>query len=191
MEIITAPHQTLRAKSKPITVVDHKVQQFLQDLKETLAVKQKPAGVGLAANQVNRKLRVFAMREVEPNQENILQVPVKLIINPEITTHSKGRTLGSNPEEPELEGCLSIPGIYGPVPRWEWVEVSFQRIKDGQLVNQNRKFTGYQARIVQHETDHLNGILFVDHLLEHDMPAYIEEEQGLAELKPRSILKVY
>ncbi|MBD3250436.1 MAG: peptide deformylase [Candidatus Pacebacteria bacterium] len=203
MKIITAPHQTLRAKAKPVKKLDQKVYQFLNELETMLTNKQDPPGVGLAAPQVDQSWRVFAVRPVsQRGQEN---VPPVLMINPRIIDHSSNRVLGANPEEPDLEGCLSIPNIYGPVPRWSWVELEYQVIEQGvkknsqknttppnnRLAKKTKKFEDFTARIIQHELDHLDGILFTDHLLKYDLPAYISSGDELTELTNRSILEVY
>ncbi len=191
MKIITAPHQTLRAKAAPITKLDNKTIKFLNNLKKTLDKQRNPTGVGLAGNQVNKKLRAFAIREINADKNQVETVSIQVIINPKIIKHSESTSLGRNEEEPDLEGCLSVPQIYGPVPRWDWVELEFQIMDNDSLVDKKKRFTDYPARVVQHELDHLNGILFTDHLLEHDLPAYIQENGELEKLEPRSILKVY
>ncbi len=192
MKIITAPHQTLRTKAKPITKLDQKIKTFLGQLEQTLVAKQDPPGVGLAGNQVNQTWMAFAIRPVEARQET-KSVPVQVFINPEIAEHSQEKSLGSNPKEPDLEGCLSVPKIYGPVKRWIWVKLHYQIWDEAQdkLVAKQQKFTNFTARIVQHELDHLNGILFTDHLLNSDYPVFLQEEQQMVELPDKSLLAAY
>lgn len=108
-------------------------------------------------------------------------------INPKIIAHSQQKTLLKETEH--FEGCLSVPKIYGPVPRWEWVEVTYQTLnKAGEIENKQEKYQGFLARVIQHEYDHLQGVLFTDHLLENNLPAYIIEKNEWVELEDREIL---
>lgn len=185
MKIITIPHPTLRQKAQPVTVVDKKLKQFISELEETLLATTKPKGVGLAAPQVDRLRRIFALN-LDRNGKAI-----RSVINPVITSHSEEVTLGPDPEEPYLEGCLSIPGIYGPVPRWQWVELEFQVIEDDRLVSKSEQFDDFAARVVQHEFDHLDGILFIDHSMKYNLPLYKENtETKKMEEFDRSLLQL-
>ena len=121
MKIITIPHKTLRETAKPVVKVDKKLLKFVNDLTATLNKTKNPKGVGLAATQVNSLQRIFAT-----NLDNEL----RSYINPAIIGHSKNIVLGPPKKEPYLEGCLSIPAIYGPVPRYEWVELEYYNIDD-------------------------------------------------------------
>ncbi len=184
MKIITAPHPTLRKKSKPIKKVDTKLLQFIKKLKQTLESAHNPEGVGLAAPQVNKSWRLFATRELDKNR-------TRLFINPTITKHSQNKELGEN-KKPQLEGCLSLPDYYAPVPRWQWVDLEFAILENDQLITKREKFIDFKARVVQHELDHLDGILFIDHSLEHDLPVYKvnEETQKLEEIVNRKLLSI-
>ncbi len=187
---MTAPHPTLRKKAAPITQVDKKTISLIEELKTTLKDQKNPAGVGLAFPQIGKSLRAFAMREAmaetDPKQTEIM-----VLINPEIIAHSSDKTLGDDEENPDLEGCLSIPNVYGPVPRWAWVKLKYQILRQNELIDQTKKFSGFPARIAQHELDHLNGILFTDYLLELNLPAYLEQEENLVTLADTSPLQVY
>jgi len=172
MEIIRVPHSTLRKKAIPVQGADKKLLRFIKELEETLAKTRKPKGVGLAAPQVDKSWRIFTIRANEP----------LTLINPIITKHSKKQTFDENKEgEPFLEGCLSIPKLWGPVPRWQWVEVEFDQISGDSgksLRKTSKKFTDFEARVVQHEYDHLEGILFTDYALELDLPVFQEQKDG-------------
>ena len=183
MKIITIPHLTLRQQAKTVSDPSNKnFQQFVKKMEKTLLKTNNPKGVGLAGPQVNKLYRVFL---------TTLENQVISYINPQIIEHSKKHTLGPDPENPKLEGCLSMPTLYGPVPRWEWVEVSYQTLKDGKVVNKKDRFEDFHARVVQHEIDHLEGILFTDYSLEYDLPVYREEKKKLVEITDRSVLKLY
>ena len=84
-----------------------------------------------------------------------------------------------------------MPGIYGPVPRWEWVEVEYEKIENGVFVPDKKKFSDFHARVVQHEIDHLDGILFTDYSLEYDLPVYIEKKNQLIEIEDRRALELF
>ncbi len=172
MKIITIPHPTLREYATEVKTVDKKLIQFIADLEATLAATVKPKGVGLAAPQVDRLKRIFTLNLDRNEKEDSL----RSLLNPVIVQHSPGQTFGPDEEDPYLEGCLSIPGIYGPVPRWEWVELEFQVIENNELFAQKETFEDFAARVVQHELDHLDGVLFTDYSLEYDLPLYTENK---------------
>lgn len=185
MNIITIPHPTLRKKAQEITILDKKMVKMIGNLGDTLINKDNPKGVGLAFPQVDKLFRVFVtyLNDGERDDKNN-----KLItfINPVITNHSQKITLGPDKKDPILEGCLSMPGIYGPVPRWEWVEVEYQEIekseKTARLKSEKGRFEGFHARVIQHELDHLEGILFTDHSLRYDLPVYQEKGKKFVEI---------
>ncbi len=168
MKIVTLPHPSLRATAQPVTAVDKQLLKFIQDLQNTLRQAINPQGVGLAATQVNAKKRIFA---------TLLNHQLRAFINPEIVDRDDKKTLGPKTDDPYLEGCLSIPGIYGPVPRYGWVKMTFQKIVDGHLITQTETFDDFAARVVQHELDHLNGVLFIDYTKQFDLPLYQEDKK--------------
>lgn len=180
MAIIEIPHPTLRQKAEPISKVDKKLLTFIAELQSTLKATKKPKGAGLAAPQVNKLWRIFATQVKEP----------RIFINPAIVKHSAEQTLGQDQKEPIMEGCLSIPRLYGPVFRWEWVTLEFDQIKNGKLVRQKEKFVDFPARVVQHELDHLNGILFTDHSLKDNLPVYQEIDPEKFEEVDREFLEM-
>lgn len=191
MKIITAPHQTLRQQAKEVSVFDKKFLRFLADLADTLLKKEKPSGVGLAAPQVNKSLRVFAAVLGEKNQASS-KPSIEFFINPKIIKHSEDKIMGLADGSERFEGCLSIPLLYGPVPRFSWVEVEYQSLTDKDLLkNKNSaipvkkkvKLEDFDARIFQHEFDHLNGILFTDRILANKLPIYVDEDGQWVEVK--------
>jgi peptide deformylase len=190
MKIIIAPHPVLRKKAKPITKVDTKIIDLIEQLRSTLKSQSDPEGVGLAFPQVNKSLRAFAFRRVL-DETDVSQIEPQVAINPEIIQHSQEKNLGTQPDQPDLEGCLSLPKLYGPVPRWTWVELKYQVLEQDQLRTKTEKFKNFSARIVQHEFDHLNGVLFTDYTLKHDLPIYLDQNGTLTELTDKTPLKVY
>jgi len=175
MQIITVPHQTLRSQAKPVKGVDKKLIKFIENLKTTLANARNPRGAGLAAPQVNKLWRIFTTQLHLDHQP-----PLRYFINPIITRHSRKLLLGETASSKEVreEGCLSIPKLYGPVPRWQWIELEYWQVVNGTLVKHEEKFSNFFARVIQHETDHLNGVLFTDYSLQYDLPVYREDKQG-------------
>lgn len=164
MDIIKLGHPTLRKVADPIeNITSSNIQQLIRELLSTV---KNAGGVGIAAPQVNISQRVFIMCS-KPNQrypDAPLMKPTA-IINPVIINTSTETEKG-------WEGCLSVPSLRGWVPRYKSVTVEyFDQKNDKQRVN----FSGFIARIFQHEIDHLNGITFVDRV-ESSKDLYSEEE---------------
>ena len=164
-KILLSSDPTLRQKSKPVAKVDKKVLALVKDLKDTLSVQKDPEGVGLAAPQIGKNLRIFVA-----NYKGFERV----VINPEIVkveSAAKNQTpskKGGSKRE-ILEGCLSLPYYYGPLKRAPKLTVKYLNEK-GENVTET--FEGFNAQIIMHEIDHLDGILFVDHLLKEKKPLY-------------------
>jgi peptide deformylase len=146
-EIITLPDPLLRTVSKPVKTVDAATRKLMDDMLETM---YDAPGIGLAAVQIGVPKRLVVIdlaREGEEKQPLFL-------VNPEITW--------SSPEEAEYEeGCLSIPEYFDMVTRPKEVKLRFL---DRQGEPQEAHCTGVFATCVQHEIDHLNGVLFIDYL---------------------------
>jgi peptide deformylase len=160
-KVVQAGNPILRKISKPVGKIDKKILLLISDLKETLLAHKNPEGVGLAAPQIGKNLRIFAMRDGKK---------LKIVINPEIISVSKVKKIVKKDSKDEvLEGCLSIPHYYGPLRRGEEIKIKYLN-EDGQKVIET--FKEFPAQIVQHEIDHLNGFLFVDRLLEQKRPLY-------------------
>jgi peptide deformylase len=148
LPIIKLPDPILREKSLPVETIDADVRAFLNDMLETM---YGAPGIGLAAVQVGLLRRMFVIDPVRGEEEP--KRPM-MLINPEIV--SKGGT-------PRLheEGCLSIPEMYAEVERPALVRVRYVDIEGNQ---REEDFQDLLATVVQHEIDHLNGVLFIDHL---------------------------
>ncbi|PQO46366.1 peptide deformylase [Blastopirellula marina] len=151
MQIIHYPHPTLRHKSKPVKRVDAELRAMIGEMFELM---YEARGIGLAANQVGLPLRLFVMNLAGAKGEGEEYV----FINPTIN-----RSTGTDEAE---EGCLSLPGVYGPVMRP--AEVVFSAyMPNGEKFEQ--KVDGMFARCVQHETDHLDGVMFTDRMDEDSL----------------------
>jgi peptide deformylase len=161
-KILQSKDPILRRKSKPVTVVDKKILKLVQDLRDTLSIQKEPEGVGLAAPQIGKNLRVFIA-----NYKGFDRV----VINPEILKIEKiaTKTNIKKSKKEILEGCLSLPYYYGPLKRAPKITIKYLNEK-GEEVTET--FEGFNAQIIMHEIDHLEGVLFVDHLLREKKPLY-------------------
>ncbi|HPS40890.1 MAG TPA: peptide deformylase [Candidatus Woesebacteria bacterium] len=196
MKIITAPNPVLRQRAKKVTVFDKKFFKFLDELANTLIKKENPRGVGLAAPQVNKSMRVFAVILGEKNRDSKKPI-VEFFINPKITKYSDKKILGLADGSERFEGCLSVPIFYGPVPRYEWIEIEYQNLTTldlrssssmPKIKNIKNRFSDFDARVIQHEYDHLEGILFTDHILKSNLPVYIDENDTFVEVKDKKAI---
>jgi peptide deformylase len=149
-KIITLPDPVLKQKAQPVERVDDAIRAQMDRMLETMYAAP---GIGLAANQVNLLNRVFVMDLDYRKDEASTRNPI-CMANPEIIWES---------EEPSIweEGCLSIPGHYADVERPLQVRV---RYLDYNNQIQEQLFEELGSHCVQHELDHLNGVLFIDHL---------------------------
>lgn len=184
--ILHVPNQDLRIVSTPV-VWDTKMQQFSKDLSETLLLQNRPKGVGLSAPQIGKNWRVFVTLMNEDESQDATPKDLEVYINPVITETSTEQTFGPDIEDPILEGCLSIPKLYGPVPRFEWISIQYQRPGKNGLETIEKKTSGFLARVIQHEYDHLEGILFTDYALKHDLPVYEFVGKRMEEIDKRLI----
>lgn len=150
LPILIAPHPILKQKAKPVPEVTDEIRQFLDDMLETM---YNAPGIGLAANQVGDLRRLVVMDCVGKDDEEEAPEPVQMI-NPEIIAESEELA-------PYEEGCLSIPEQYAEVIRPAAVTVRYMDT-DGKTVT--RETNGLLATCIQHEIDHLDGVLFTDHL---------------------------
>ena len=150
------PDPVLRQKAKRVSAIDNSIQQLIDDMVETM---QQANGVGLAAPQVGVSLRVVVVQM--PGEEPIA------IINPKIVKRAGERGV--------TEGCLSVPGYAGEIKRSVSVTVKGQD-RQGKAIR--LKATELMAEALEHELDHLNGILYVDHIESQDKLHKIEPETG-------------
>lgn len=161
-KILLSKDPILRRKSKPVGKIDKKVKDLVKDLKDTLATQKDPEGVGLAAPQIGKNLRVFVCSYKEFR---------RVVINPEIIEIVDKAHSAKAPRSKKeiLEGCLSLPYYYGPLKRSGKITIKYLD-ENGKVVTES--FEGFHAQIIMHEIDHLEGILFIDHLLSENKPLY-------------------
>lgn len=168
--IVHVPHSVLTTPAQSVTSFDNKLVKLIQDMKTTLRATVNPKGVGLAATQVGVGLRIFLTRPSEKSK-------IRVFINPEIIQKSDTLTDGVPERGNKLEGCLSIPNFWGKVRRASSLTLRYQ---DETGVVRQEEFSGFLATIVQHETDHINGILFTQRVLEQKEQLFqiTEDEEG-------------
>jgi peptide deformylase len=162
-------HPVLRAVAQPIAAADissPRIQTLIDDMLETM---REYSGIGLAAPQVHESVRVFVagLRRV-PIGEEITDdgdMPLMILINPEISM--VGRTRSE-----DWEGCLSIPDIRGRVPRAREIHV---RALDRTGSPIEFRASGLPARVIQHENDHLDGVLFFDRMRSFETLTFLDE----------------
>lgn len=145
-------HPTLRTVSAPVEKIDKDLLKLLPKMVDTMHVAN---GVGLAAPQIGKNIRVFVMKLFKPSDDRKGThdtYSIQEMINPEIVSVSSATLT-------DEEGCLSVPGVFGSVKRYASLRVRFLNKKG---VQQTLDLSGLNARIIQHETDHLNGKLCVD-----------------------------
>jgi peptide deformylase len=147
LQVIQYPHPTLRHKSKDLKRVDAGLREIVREM---FALMYEHKGIGLAANQVDLPYRLFVLN-IKGDPKAVDEEYV--FLNPRIISHK-----GSAEAE---EGCLSLPGLYGDVRRPEKVRVNAYSLEGKEIT---LDVDGLFARAVQHEIDHLDGVLFIDRL---------------------------
>src|SRR3972149_9224075 len=169
--IVKVPHPVLTRPAKEVKKFDKKAVDIISRSKDNQNEADNPKGVGLAAAQIGESLRIFVTKPREPDK-------IRVFINPKIISQSrklseikrtdedKDKSLA---KEKKLEGCLSIENVWGYLKRPSTVKLRFMDDK-GKIKEED--FNGFMATIIQHETDHLNGILFTQRVLEQNQKLY-------------------
>ena len=146
-DIIVLPDKRLRLKSKPVPRIDGDIRKLVEDMFETM---YKAPGIGLAAIQVGVPVRLVVMDLSKKETET----EPRVFVNPEILSPSEEKSTYE-------EGCLSIPDVHEDVERPARVKVKYLDL-DGKAHEEDAD--GLFATCIQHEVDHLNGVLFIDHI---------------------------
>jgi len=144
LEILTLPDARLKTVAQPITAITGEIKQLAQDMLETMYAAP---GIGLAATQVDRHIQLVVIDVSEQGDQPLVMVNPRIIEQDGHQVHE--------------EGCLSVPGIYAKVKRANEVVVKYQDLEGN---NQELSAEGLLAVCIQHELDHLKGIVFLDHL---------------------------
>lgn len=184
--IMHTPNAVLSTPAKEIKIFDKKLNKIIADMKKALIATKNPKGVGLAAPQIGLPLRIFITR---PNEKT----EIRVFINPMILKKSNGLTDGvpdrENPPSRsaseghgKMEGCLSVPNLWGKVHRASSLTLAYL---DEKGTAHEDVFTGFLSTIIQHETDHVNGILFVQRVLEQKGKLFeiVTDENGKEEFE--------
>ncbi len=172
VKIVTIPNPVLTEVAKPVGAIDARIKKLVKDMEEALLKQRDPEGVGLAAPQVGVGLTLFIVKQSSA-------APTLVCINPTIVaTHEPpARAItGRN----KMEGCLSIPRIWAPLARAKHVELRYTDIHGA---THTKSYTGLMSIVVQHEVDHLAGILFTQRCLENKVPLYEEDGDKLEPIK--------
>eukprot|EP00594_Rhizosolenia_setigera_P010937 CAMPEP_0178964682 /NCGR_PEP_ID=MMETSP0789-20121207/15819_1 /TAXON_ID=3005 /ORGANISM="Rhizosolenia setigera, Strain CCMP 1694" /LENGTH=259 /DNA_ID=CAMNT_0020649497 /DNA_START=76 /DNA_END=855 /DNA_ORIENTATION=- len=161
LRVLKYPHPSLRAENAIITDEELASGEITKISKEMFLVMYAAQGVGLAAPQVgiNKRLMVY-----NPSGDKKKWLDETTLVNPKIVEFSDAKDV-------ETEGCLSFPGMNGDVERSKWIKVEAQSLKGKKI---KKKFKGWEARIFQHEYDHLDGTVYIDRL----------SEEGRTEVQP-------
>ena len=151
-EIVRMGHPALRERATEVAA-DRFGTRFLRDLgRDLVRTMHEGSGVGLAAPQIAVPLRVFAY--YLPEEDASPELPPRVLVNPRLTLHGAA-------DDPGWEGCLSIPGLRGLVPRHARLRVDALDVDGRELAFDAE---GFHARVIQHEHDHLDGMLFLDRM---------------------------
>jgi peptide deformylase len=157
-KILNVKDPRLRNKSTSVGKIDKKIESLITDLKDTLKAQKDPEGVGLAAPQIGVNKRIFIMMP---------EGKIRVVINPKVL--SVGKPSQNKGQKKIMEGCLSLPHYYSPIRKPNEITISYTTEKGEKITKTFREF---DAQIVAHEVDHLEGILFVDHVLKQHKPIY-------------------
>ena len=176
MKILTTPDPLLRRTALPVEKLDKKLKEQIADMIVTLKSAKDPEGVGLAATQVGINRRLFIVT-FNGNPE--------VFINPQLSHFSEATLfdIHSRSKDRWLEGCLSVPRLWGAVNRPYCVEIEYLTPVGDKLEKRHRKLEDVEASYVQHENDHLDGILFTDRILEQGGEILKETPSGLTPIE--------
>jgi peptide deformylase len=163
MQIIQAPHPILSEPAKPVTYINHTLFNLIEKMKQTLITTTDPEGVGLAAPQIGKSLQLFIIKPTKKSSFGVF-------INPSLTLLSKEKKQKETSDDDRLEGCLSLQNIWGTVKRSPVVDISYT--DEHNMRHEHVIFKDFSAIILQHEYDHLQGILFPKRVLEQKGKLY-------------------
>ena len=175
--IITAPDPVLSRHAKKVAKVNKGILALLKEMEETLLSATDPEGVGLAAPQIGKSLSIFITKPTPKS-------PVSVFINPRILKELDDEPTAKKKksDSARLEGCLSLPTIWGEVKRSPSLVLSYM---DAKGKKHEKTFRGFMATIIQHENDHLHGTLFTQRVLKQSGTLYKshKDEKGQDEFE--------
>jgi peptide deformylase len=175
VKIVTTPNLVLSKIAEPVKKIDKDIKKILDNMVVALNTAKDPIGVGLAAPQIGIPLQIFITKPTPSSNVQFFINPKILELKDEITEPEIAEKRKEAPVK--LEGCLSIPNIWGEVKRKSIVTLSYV---DENGIKTKKTFRGLMATIVQHEVDHLKGVLFPKHVLEQEGILYksTKDEKG-------------
>ncbi len=175
-KIVIYPNKVLRKKANKVDKMDAKTKKDIASLVACLS--KADDGAGLAGPQIGISKRILALK-------NKATKMVTVYINPRIDKVYGDRgffTIESESESEDfLEGCLSFPNYFGTVRRFSKIDLSWQEVRVGKLVGKKASLEGFEAIVMQHETDHLDGVLFIDYIKSEGGKFYKAVEGELVE----------
>jgi len=183
-QIVIFPNKTLRVKTPEIVKVEEKLLEEIESLKEVLNLAEN--GAGLAATQIGIGKRFFGMF-VEGKRK------IKVFVNPKITKTVGEKVIPmmkfeNGNQETFLEGCMSFPDMFGEVKRFLKIEVEWDEIENKKLIHKKESLEGLPAIVWQHESEHLDGILFVDHIKEEGGKFYLWKDKEKVKMDINEVL---
>lgn len=154
MTIVTAENNILRKKAQSVTDFDASLRELAKNLADTLDAATEPEGAGLAAPQLGAAKKVCVVKQFvdDPANPSAVISNTFFLVNPKITFFSKDKDV-------MWEGCFSVPNVWGQVERSKKIKVTAQDLDGNEI---KIAASGFFARVIQHEVDHLEGVLFVD-----------------------------
>ncbi len=164
MKIVVAPEPVLSQKAKPFIFKknDQELKSLLKEMEIALLSATDPKGVGLAAPQIGKSVSVFIAKPTEKSK-------IKVFINPLVVERKQSKAKVRKTKYKKLEGCLSLPNIWGEVKRPQSIKIEYL---DEKGIKREQIFNGFMSVIVQHEIDHLEGILFPKRVFEQKGKLY-------------------
>lgn len=185
LKIVIVPNNILSLPTKTVENIDVNIKKIVSNMEKALIAQNDPPGVGLAANQVGLDLSIFIIKPTEKSKIKAFINPKVINVGAQFIAPKKGvinhaPTKKTHHKRVKLEGCLSIPRIWGPVKRKDRVFLKYQDINGKEYL---KWFTGFEAIIIQHEMDHLNGIVFTQRAIEQKGQLYREENDELVKIE--------
>jgi peptide deformylase len=184
-QILTLPNQILREHAKEIDTADRNIKELAGQMLDFLrhGRQGRSMGVGLAAPQIGQSAKIIVVYS-KPSRKYLA------LLNPQVLWHSKRTRIGVPGSKNPFEGCLSVPGFWGKVRRPCLVKVLYQTPTGAKVI---KKFRGFTAVVVQHEIDHLEGILFIDRIREQGGKLYrlVKDKTGKEKLVPYNFYNDY
>lgn len=156
-KVVTIPDPALSKKAQKVSIINDEIKEIARDLLDTVKVAKDPEGAGLAAPQLGESIRMCVVRHFyeDPVKPEKIQSDDLILINPKIISHSKET-------QTDWEGCLSVPDEFGLVERFNKIKLTAKDLNRDTL---KIKAEGFFARTIQHEVNHLDGILFTSKVI--------------------------